>query len=64
MNNIFGKSSSVSEALDTRLTCRAFLDKEINKDTVFDILNGLFVVVTYSVSPGGKTFHIKSLSLG
>ena len=39
MNNIFGKSSSVSEALDTRLTCRAFLDKVINKDTVFDILN-------------------------
>ena len=39
MNNIFGKSSSVSEALDTRLTCRAFLEKEINKDTIFDILN-------------------------
>ena len=39
MNNIFGKSNSVSEALDTRLTCRAFLDKEINKDTIFDILN-------------------------
>ena len=30
MNNIFGKSKSVSEALDTRLTCRDFLDKEIN----------------------------------
>ena len=39
MNNIFGKSESVSEALDTRLTCRAFLNKEINKDIIFDILD-------------------------
>ena len=39
MNNIFGKSTSVSDALDTRLTCRSFLDKEINKDIIFDILD-------------------------
>ena len=39
MNNIFGKSESVSEALDTRLTCRAFLNKEINKDIIFEILD-------------------------
>ena len=39
MNNIFGKSKSVSEALDTRLTCRDFLDKEINKDIIFNILD-------------------------
>ena len=39
MSNVFGKSESVSDALNTRLTCRAFLDKEVNKDTIFDILD-------------------------
>ena len=35
----FGKSKSVSDALDSRMTCRAFLDTEIKKDIIFDILN-------------------------
>ena len=35
----FGKSISVSDAMDSRMTCRAFLDTEIKKDIIFEILN-------------------------
>ena len=37
MGNISKKSKSVSEAIDTRLTCRAFLDKKIDIKIIEEI---------------------------
>ena len=39
MRDIYKKSKTVSEALDTRLTCRAFKSTEIKKEVIFDILD-------------------------
>ena len=39
MRNISKKSNSVSEAIDTRLTCRAFLDKKVDKKIIEEIIN-------------------------
>ena len=39
MRDIYKKSKTVSEALDTRLTCRAFKSTEIKKKVIFDILD-------------------------
>ena len=38
MKKLSKKAKSVSEALDTRLTCRAFTDKAPKKETLVDIL--------------------------
>ena len=38
MKKLSKKATSVSEALDTRLTCRAFTDKTPKKETLIDIL--------------------------
>ena len=39
MRDIYKKSKTVSEAIDTRLTCRAFKSTEIKKEVIFDILD-------------------------
>ena len=39
MGDINKKSKTVSEALDTRLTCRAFKSTKVKKEIIFDILN-------------------------
>ena len=39
MRNISKKSNSVSEAIYTRLTCRAFLDKKVDKKIIEEIIN-------------------------
>ena len=39
MKDINKKSRTVSEALDTRLTCRAFKSTAIKKEVIFNILN-------------------------
>ena len=44
MRDIYKKSKTVSEALDTRLTCRAFKSTEIKKEVIFDILDKLSLI--------------------
>ena len=39
MKDINKKSRTVSEALDTRLTCRAFKSTAIKKEVIFNILD-------------------------
>ena len=39
MRDINKKSRTVSEALDTRLTCRAFKSTAIKKEVIFNILD-------------------------
>ena len=42
MKDINKKSRTVSEALDTRLTCRAFKSTAIKKEVIFNILDIFF----------------------